>query len=110
MNSTPDNFHFVFEKLSEQRRISGKPWLQFLDKDSFRCGIYHLAAGTQDNQQPHTEDEVYYIVQGKSHFEVNGQAIEVGPGSILYVAAGDPHRFMDIAEALSVLVFFAKRP
>jgi len=103
-----EEFHFVFSKLNEQRQSASKSWLQFLDKSTLRCGVYHLAAGAKDPQQPHAEDEVYYVVSGKSHFEVNGSAIEAGPGSILFVAAGDEHRFMDIEEDLSVLVFFAK--
>jgi len=107
MNNQED-FHFVFSKLNEQRQTDGKVWLQFLEKDTLRCGIYHLAAGATDSQQPHTEDEVYYVASGKGHFEVEGKAIEVGAGSILFVAAGDQHRFMDIEEDLSVLVFFAK--
>jgi hypothetical protein len=31
----------------------------------------------------------------------------VGPGSVLFVARTVPHRFHDITERLSVLVFFA---
>ncbi len=107
MSPTSEAFHFEFATLNQQRQASAQPWLQFLEKDSLRCGVYHLAAGSQDPQKPHAEDEVYYIVSGESHFEVNGNAIPVGPGSILFVAAGDPHRFMDIRQDLSVLVFFA---
>ena len=103
-----EEFHFDFSQLNEQRASEKKAWLQFLDKSSLRCGVYHLKAGSKDPQQPHAEDEVYYVVSGKSHFEVNGNAIAVGPGSVIFVAAGDEHRFMDIEEDLSVLVFFAK--
>lgn len=103
-----DEFHFVFSKLNEQRNAENKAWLPFLEKDTLRCGVYHLEAGARDTQQPHAEDEVYYVVSGKGHFEVEGNTVEVGPGSIIYVDAGDQHRFMDIEEDLSILVFFSK--
>jgi mannose-6-phosphate isomerase-like protein (cupin superfamily) len=31
----------------------------------------------------------------------------VGPGTVIFVAAGVEHRFYDIVEELTVLVFFA---
>lgn len=107
MNERED-FHFRFATLNQQRASESKGWLEFLNRGAVRCGIYHLPAGSVDRQQPHAEDEVYYVVEGKSHFEVEGHAIEVGPGSNIYVDAGDEHRFMDIEEDLSVLVFFSK--
>ena len=31
----------------------------------------------------------------------------VGPGDVLFVAAGEPHHFADVTEDLALLVFFA---
>jgi quercetin dioxygenase-like cupin family protein len=31
----------------------------------------------------------------------------VGPGSVIYVAAGEEHRFTDVTEDLAALVLFA---
>jgi len=71
------------------------------------AGLYQLAAGTTDPQQPHTEDELYYIVQGRAQITVDGENIAVEPGSLIFVAANIEHRFHTITEDLTVLVFFA---
>ena len=39
--------------------------------------------------------------------EAAGRDQPVGPGSVVFVARTVPHRFADITERLSVLVFFA---
>ena len=105
-----EEFRFAFSELNERRQKEGKSYLSFLNQKTLHCGVYHLKAGTKDMQQPHSEDEVYYVVQGKSHFEVEGDTVQVGPGDILFVAAGQTHRFMDIEEDLSILVFFSRAP
>jgi mannose-6-phosphate isomerase-like protein (cupin superfamily) len=70
-------------------------------------GVYTLAAGEADPQQPHGEDEVYYIVRGRAQIEVAGERRAVQAGSVVFVAAHVPHRFLDITEELTTLVFFA---
>jgi mannose-6-phosphate isomerase-like protein (cupin superfamily) len=64
-------------------------------------------AGSVDDQQPHEEDEVYYVAHGKAMLEIDDQDHEVAPGSIVYVAAHVHHRFHGIAERLVVLVFWS---
>ena len=71
------------------------------------AGIYKLAAGTEDLQKPHTEDEIYYIVSGKGRFLLENDDLEVQGGSILYVPANVFHKFHSITEDLVILVIFA---
>ena len=98
---------FEIEQLLAERRQSQKAYLEFLRVPALSAGLYVLPAGGADPQQPHTEDEVYYIVGGRARILVAGESRPVGPGSIVYVKANDEHRFHDIAEDLSILVFFA---
>ena len=70
-------------------------------------GLYVLPAGGTDSQSPHTEDEVYYVVNGKAMIRVRAEDRDVGAGSIVYVAKNVEHRFHSIEEELKVLVFFA---
>jgi mannose-6-phosphate isomerase-like protein (cupin superfamily) len=90
-----------------QRAQAGERWQEFLRVPALSVGIYVLAAGSSDLQQPHTEDEVYYVVSGRAHIRVADQQQPVGTGSIVYVAKGVEHRFFDMTEELTVLVFFA---
>jgi mannose-6-phosphate isomerase-like protein (cupin superfamily) len=64
-------------------------------------------AGSVDDQQPHTEDEVYYVAAGRAVLTVAGERVPVEPGSVAFVAAGAEHRFIEIAEDLEVLVFWS---
>ena len=64
-------------------------------------------AHSTDEQTPHTEDEVYYVVDGSAQIEVAGERQAVRPGSVVFVAAGVDHRFHDIEKDLKVLVFWA---
>jgi quercetin dioxygenase-like cupin family protein len=82
-------------------------WLEFLRVPSLSMGLYRLKAGQADEQQPHTEDEVYLVVSGKASFRAGGQEQAVNPGSVIFVERIVEHRFVDIAEDLTVLVFFA---
>ncbi len=64
-------------------------------------------AGSVDDQQPHTEDEVYYVASGRGTLTIGDELVEVMPGSIAFVAAGVEHRFGAISEDLEVLVFWS---
>ncbi len=98
---------FEYSALQGQRRHSGKSYLEFLRHPSMSAGIYELSADGADPQQPHREDEIYYIVRGRAQIYVDGEDRAVGPGSVIFVAAGAEHRFHSIEEDLSILVVFA---
>jgi mannose-6-phosphate isomerase-like protein (cupin superfamily) len=70
-------------------------------------GIYSLPAGGVDTQQPHTEDEIYYIVSGRCTISVDGEDRFLEPGSVVFVAARVEHRFHTITEDMNILVVFA---
>lgn len=86
---------------------SGHVYEEFLRVDELSVGVAVWPAGSVDGQAPHTEDEVYYVVAGRAVLRVAGEERPVGPGSIVYVAAGVEHQFHDIEADLEVLVFWA---
>jgi mannose-6-phosphate isomerase-like protein (cupin superfamily) len=90
----------------ERKKLGNKLYYEFLRKPSISAGLYVLAAGLDDPQQPHTEDEVYHVVRGRATIRVAEEDRPVGPGSVVYVAAGVPHRFHSIQEELEILVVF----
>jgi quercetin dioxygenase-like cupin family protein len=92
-------------EIDQQR--GGKLYREFLRVPAMSAGLYVLAAGGSDPQRPHHEDEMYYVVRGRSRFKAGGEDREVSVGSVIYVAAEVEHRFYDIEEELAVLVFFA---
>lgn len=98
---------YTLADLQNQRRQTSQRYLEFLRVPSISMGLYELAIGEIDTQQPHTEDEVYYITGGQGILRVGEEDHLVSAGSIVYVAANVPHRFHSIIENLSILVFFA---
>ena len=98
---------FEIAQLIAKRAASENAYLEFLRVPSLSVGLYELPAGGTDPQQPHTEDEVYYIVSGKGMIAVDGEDRYIEAGSIVYVAANIEHRFHSITEDLTILVFFA---
>ncbi len=89
------------------RERSGRLYHEFLRVPALSAGVYQLAAGADDPQQPHTEDELYYIVAGRARIRVGDEDTAVEAGSLIFVAANVEHRFHTITEDLTVLVFFA---
>jgi mannose-6-phosphate isomerase-like protein (cupin superfamily) len=82
-------------------------WVEQLRVPDLSVGTYSIPAGGTDEQSPHTEDEIYVVMAGRAVLESTGQRARVGPGSTIYVPAGEDHRFADITEDLAVLVVFA---
>jgi mannose-6-phosphate isomerase-like protein (cupin superfamily) len=70
-------------------------------------GTYCIRAGGIDDQDPHTEDEIYYVVSGQARFTGGDRTIEVAAGSTIFVPAHEPHRFHDVVADLTILVVFA---
>lgn len=98
---------FTLAELQARRAESGRLYHEFLRVPTMSAGVYELAAGAEDPQQPHTEDELYYVVRGRAQIRVGTEVTPVATDSLIYVAARVEHRFFDIVEDLTVLVFFA---
>ena len=98
---------FELSRLLEQCRGSDQLFLEFLNVGTLSAGIYELAVGIVDPQRPHTEDELYYVLDGRGQIRVGGEDRTLSPGSIVFVGAGIEHRFHSILEQLTLLVVFA---
>ena len=91
----------------ERRQESGQLYLEFLSAPAMSVGVYALAAGSADPQQPHTEDEIYYVLDGRGQIRIGDEDLDVSPGSVIFVTAGEEHKFHSITEELQLLVVFA---
>ncbi len=81
-------------------------WAEQFRVPDLSVGTYSIPVGGTDDQEPHTEDEIYVITSGRASFEADGKRVRVGPGSVIFVPAKEPHRFADITEDLAALVLF----
>lgn len=98
---------FRLEDLEAERAAHDGAYLQFLRERHMSVGLYALDAGSTDPQQPHREDEVYFVVSGRGAITVGDETTGVARGSVVYVPAGVPHKFHHISEDLRVMVVFS---
>jgi mannose-6-phosphate isomerase-like protein (cupin superfamily) len=82
-------------------------WVEHLRAADLSVGTYSIPSSGFDGQEPHTEDEIYLVTAGRATLESGGARVPVGPGSVIYVPAGEVHRFTEITEDLAVVVIFA---
>ena len=80
---------------------------EVLRSDLLSVGLYIVPAGGTDDQSPHGEDEVYYVVRGRAKIRVGEHDHPVQPGTVLFVPARAVHYFHDITEELILVVFWA---
>lgn len=99
--------NFDLSRLLEQAAAQDQHYYEFLRLPSMSMGIYTLPAGATDGQSQHKQDEIYYVISGKGKLRVEDKVQPAEAGAILFVAAHDTHKFIDIKEELTLLVFFA---
>lgn len=98
---------FDTDDLGDRLRESDELYREFIRTDAMSVGLYRLPAGSDDPQEPHTEDEVYHVVDGRAKLRVGEEVRPVGPGDVVFVERGVEHAFLDIEADLVTLVFFA---
>jgi len=82
-------------------------WVVHLSSDDLSLGTYSIPAGGLDDQTAHTEDEIYVVRSGRATLVTTSGILDVGPGSVVFVPAGEPHKFTEISEDLALVVVFA---
>jgi len=98
---------FEIKKLLETESGLQNPYHEFLRIPAMSAGVYVLPTGGNDHQQPHGEDEIYYVIGGSGKMKLGGQEQPVKEGDVIFVEASAEHRFFDIAQELVLLVVFA---
>jgi mannose-6-phosphate isomerase-like protein (cupin superfamily) len=81
-------------------------WVEHLRVRDLSVGTYCIPAGGLDDQSPHTEDEIYVVMGGRARIRTPDGTAEARPGSVIFVPAGEEHRFDEVAEDLTLLVVF----
>ncbi|HEY2977501.1 MAG TPA: cupin domain-containing protein [Burkholderiaceae bacterium] len=66
------------------------------------CDVKLAMPVPPNNQDPHTQDEIYVVVAGRGVLLHDGQRDAFEAGDLLFVAAGVAHRFEDFSSDLAV--------
>ena len=65
-----------------------------------------FAPNGADSQQPHAQDELYFVHSGTGEMMINGQRFAAAAGDAFFVAAGVEHRFENFSEDFVTWVVF----
>jgi mannose-6-phosphate isomerase-like protein (cupin superfamily) len=106
--AVPDEHLFDVEAANRRLQVDGGGYEVVHSSPGLEVGVYVLVAPEPDRQQPHSDDEVYVVLEGRGTLEVEGREVDLEEGQAMFVAAGAEHRFTGY-ESLSLLVIFARR-
>ena len=98
------NIHEVNDVLFQLDKQGGY-FIDLITTTHIQAGLLRLHPGDNDTQEPHSVDEVYYVIHGNCLINLNGNNYAIKQGSCIFVAAGTEHRFYSNDEDL--LVFYA---
>jgi mannose-6-phosphate isomerase-like protein (cupin superfamily) len=93
----------------ERLRAAGGGYEIVHESAGLELGVYVLVAPEPDRQQPHSDDEVYVVLEGSGTLEIEGEPVDLREGQAVFVPAGADHRFVGY-ERLAVLVVFERPP
>ena len=71
------------------------------DQTGGAYSLFEVTVGAGGGEGPHIqhrEDECFYVLEGRFGFAVEGEQIEAGPGSLVYVPKGVLHAFKNAGE------------
>jgi mannose-6-phosphate isomerase-like protein (cupin superfamily) len=94
-------------ELMKKLKSSGNWFYGFMSKGSMDAGILRLMPGAKDPQEPHANDELYYVISGHGFIRIEKDEIPIKPGSIIFVPAKKRHNFHGNKDELQVLYVFA---
>jgi mannose-6-phosphate isomerase-like protein (cupin superfamily) len=94
----------VLTSLDQLPGPDGQRYIELFRHGSLQVELY--APRGNDPQTPHTRDEVYVIISGSGRFHWSGKETTFGAGDVLFVPAGEEHRFVEFGEDFSTWVFF----
>jgi mannose-6-phosphate isomerase-like protein (cupin superfamily) len=102
-----DSSIISFEKVIADLDATNKEYfLNVFKSKGLEVGILRLRKGETDSQEPHSVDEVYFVVEGTGHIEIEDKMKLVNTGDFIFVPANAHHRFIVNNKDLIVLYFF----
>ena len=82
----------------------GAPFIQMMAGGSMSVEVF--APKDKDLQQPHAQDELYFVQTGQGELMIGAQRFEAAGGDAFFVAAGVEHRFENFSDDFVTWVVF----
>ena len=101
-----DSSFISLDKVIAQLDATSEYFLNVFKNKGFDIGMLRLRKGEIDTQEPHSVDEVYFVIEGAGHIEIEGKMKPVNRADFIFVPANVHHRFVVGNKDLMVLYFF----
>ena len=108
MKNIYDTTSIISEIESNNKKNNESYFLDFLNTNSLDAGILVLKPGQKDIQQPHFNDEIYYIIEGNGFIEINKEVYAIQKGSCIFVPSNTSHRFFGNTIRIVTIYIFEK--
>ena len=82
----------------------GEPFADALAHGTMSVEVF--APRGKDAQEPHTQDELYFVVSGTAQFIHEAKRLSVASGDALFVPAADRHHFEEMSGDFVTWVVF----
>jgi mannose-6-phosphate isomerase-like protein (cupin superfamily) len=89
----------------------GTPFVSMLAEGDMRVEVFAPSTSRMgvDLQQPHSQDELYFVHRGTAQLVLNGQRLPAAAGDAFFVAANAEHRFENYsADFVTWVVFYGE--
>jgi hypothetical protein len=96
--------------------LTWRPVRAHFDIRAFGCNAYTAAAAGADVVEPHDEagdpghEELYFVHAGRARFVLDGEELEAGPGTYVFVRDPSVHRHAVALEAGTTVLSFGGPP
>lgn len=86
----------------------GVPFAAVLASGTMQVEVFAPGSNAdgRDRQQPHSQDELYFVHAGEGEIIINSQRFGAAAGDAFFVAAGVPHHFENFSEDFVTWVVF----
>jgi mannose-6-phosphate isomerase-like protein (cupin superfamily) len=101
-----DSCFLSLERVISDLDSANEYFLNIFKSKGFDMGILRLRKGERDTQEPHSVDEVYFVIEGTGRIEIEGKIKPVNRADFIFIPANVHHRFVVGNKDLVVLYFF----
>ena len=97
---------FNVDEYIEKIKNKNNYFYTFINRDTLAAGVLVLQPGEEDTQEPHENDEVYFILKGDGFLKIKNKNYPVSKNKIYFVGKNIKHYFHGNSKELIVLYFF----
>ena len=97
---------FAVDEYIKKLRKDDDYFHTFINRNSLAVGVLSLQPGEEDTQEPHENDEVYFILNGNGFLKINDKDYAISKNRVYFVAKNIEHYFHGNSKEIVALYFF----